>query len=362
MNKKNEILKDLIIELDKTYKQYGDEPKVKQILEANGYKVQVITNYNWFIDLDNNRFLQIDFCNQVDKRYFHLAIKEKNNPLLDRLKILNNQKEQELKSHYDKTYMTNKNNINKLLTFQIGDTKEYLKNKTTDNPKDKLWQKIIDKERLNMDQMEHHLIINPKVENYSADKLFDIFTKGLGRFYSQNHILGNKFHKHKDQQMMVYITLEYGSNDIRPDEKGTHFHILLKSNHPEWFDELHPFMEKFLKQKIGGDVNYQYHLVDTPEYRINVYNYLPKENRKIWTNNDIYNNHKKDIIYKPKLDAYDRILQKTCHTTDYDAVFRQRAQEEKMKWEQYLKDKQNQANNVPMSSVQEGNSFFNFDK
>ena len=61
MNKKNETLKDLMIELDKTYKQYGDEAKVKQILEANGYKVQVITNYNWFIDLDNNKFLKIDF-------------------------------------------------------------------------------------------------------------------------------------------------------------------------------------------------------------------------------------------------------------------------------------------------------------
>lgn len=36
--------------------------------------------------------------------------------------------------------------------------------------------------------------------------------------------------------------------------------------------------------------------------------------------------------------------------------------EEKIKWEQYLKDKQNQANNVPMSSVPEGNIFFNFDK
>ena len=76
-------------------------------------------------------------------------------------------------------------------------------------------------------------------------------------------------------------------------------------------EQFHPFMEYYIKEKVGEDTNYRYSKVDTPEYRINLYNYMSKEDRKVWTNNDLYK-PKRDGINTPELDAYDKIALKVA--------------------------------------------------
>ena len=367
MSKRDYTLKDLMIELDKIYKEYGDKEKLKPILEAGGYHIEYMP-YRWIVGLDNKKFLELEFGDKTDERYFHLAIIKASNPLLDRLKELqglntsNKSKttNKRLKPKYDKTYMTTKNGIKKLITYNTENVKTYSKKEDVendkDNPANKIWQKIIEREKLNTSQLEHHLIINPQIENYSSKKLFNIFNDGLKGFYRQNDVLGKYFNKKKGLQMPVYITLEYGSKDIRPDEKGTHFHILLKSHTLKMLRQFHPFMKKYLKKHIGEDTNYQYHKVDTPEYRINVYNYMSKEDREVWSNNDLYN------APKEVLDEYDKIILKHCHTTDYNKVAKMREQEVKKYWEQQEKKKELEQKLMSINNEELGKYLTNLDK
>lgn len=326
MNKNNELLKDLINELDKIYQKYGDEVKVKNLLESIGYKIRLFSDHHWGVDLTNNKTLELVFSdNPLKDRYFNIGIHKQSD--ISESDINPSEKS----SIYHQTYMTNKNGINKLLTYQIKGNKIY-KKKDKNTPKDILWKNIIERERANNQQIEHHLILNPKVENYRPETLLNVFRDTLVRFYRRNDILGKNYHKRKEQQMMIYIVVEYGDLFDISGIKETHFHILLKSDTNEMLEKFHPFMREKLQQRIGEDINYEYRPIDTAEYRINVYNYLSKEDRTVWTNNDLYK-PQSERIPESELDDYDKIIQKICHTTNYDEVFRQRAEETRQVWE-----------------------------
>lgn len=184
-----------------------------------------------------------------------------------------------------KTYMTTRNDIDKLLTHSTPDNL-IIHSDDIDNPKAKLWRYVLKNEKLDNRKIEHHLVINPKIENIDEQLLFSIFKDLCAKFYRK--YLGKHFNKMKDQQIMIYMVAEYGKLYNLSHIKETHFHIILKSDNEDMLNQFHIFMEKNMRYKTSENMEYYYKIIDTPEYRVNVYNYLSKENRIVWTNNELY--------------------------------------------------------------------------
>ena len=134
---------------------------------------------------------------------------------------------------------------------------------------------------------ENHLIINPHIKNYNEYELLKTFRMILIKFYRK--YLGKDFNKKKDQQMKILLAPEYGElYEICKDEKHTHLHCIIQTENEDMLDKFHKWMKKELDAYFGKDIDYQYKVIDTPEYRTNCFNYVRKEGRTMFSNTDFY--------------------------------------------------------------------------
>ena len=144
--------------------------------------------------------------------------------------------------------------------------------------------------------IEHHLIINPHIIGYNEYKLLDVFRMILIKFYRK--YLGKNFNKKKDQQMNMLFAPEYGElYDICKDEKHTHLHCIIQTDNEDMLNKFHKWMKDGLDSYFMKDIDYQYKLLDTLEYRINAYNYIRKEDREVFSNKDFYYKKSDKIDY-----------------------------------------------------------------
>ena len=145
-------------------------------------------------------------------------------------------------------------------------------------------QKVLDQQMIT-DKIEHHLVINPNIVDYSEYKLLEVFREILIKFYRKK--LGKNFNKKKDQQMNMLFAPEYGPLYNSSKIKETHLHCIIQADSEDMLKEFHKFMKNGLKTYFGK-INYKKKKITTITYRINCYNYIRKEGRGIFDNTDFY--------------------------------------------------------------------------
>lgn len=276
-----------------------DIVKIKTILTSMGFNVECISN-ELLIQLENKKVV-VQFSNDKDNRHFTVGDVELNKLYQEKKANQIDQKyiDEIMDSSNDRVYMTTRNGIDKLLTYNIDD-KLILHSSNIDNPKAKLWQNILKREEIDTSKTEHHLVINPKMEHLDEYLLFSIFKDLCAKFY--RNYLGKRFNLMKDQQIMVYIVAEYGKLYNLSHIKDVHLHMILKTDNQDMLDKFHSFMEREMRYKTSENMDYQYKLVNTKEYRVNLYNYLNKEpDRPIWSNNELFQ-RKSEMIYQSKIE------------------------------------------------------------
>ena len=92
----------------------------------------------------------------------------------------------------------------------------------------------------------------------------------------------------KEEQIEFFVAVEYGELYKLTGKKDTHLHIILKTKNKDMLNEFHKSIESQMKKYFGERIEYQYKLIDTLIYRLNVYNYLQKEGNECYTHSDFF--------------------------------------------------------------------------
>ncbi|MBP5534626.1 MAG: hypothetical protein J6Y03_03880 [Alphaproteobacteria bacterium] len=288
-------IKKLSIIISDNYKTNEDIIKIKDMLVDNQLgEVDMKTNNSLSIKLNNiDKNIIINFPLDIHtNRSFTIGYeREEDNDESD-----NN----ENKGHIDKKYLdevynpTKRNGIRKMITLggeikKKTDDVEKPKDDDTDKRTDKehfddVWKKILERSYAEKGVIEHHLVINPKIENYDEDRLLELFRDFRIKFYRK--YLGKHFNKMKEQQIEFFTAVEYGELYSLTGKKDTHLHIILKTTNQDMLNKFHISIKEQLEKHFGDRIDYQYKLIDKPNYRVNVYNYILKEGNECYTHND----------------------------------------------------------------------------
>lgn len=272
-NKSNNIIKGLTNIVSHNYhKSSSDIIKIKDMIAD--CKIGTVNIFaNRFIIVKPNEVdedIHISFPFDT-KKYGSFTIsydREKNTEQTDKSSIE--------KKYLDELYITKRNGIRKVMPL-------------TDNNKehfDKVWERAIGKSLMDKDAIEHHLVINPKIENYDGDKLLELFRDFRIKFYRT--YLGRHFNEMKEEQIEFFVAVEYGKLYELTGKKDTHLHIILKTKNKDMLNEFHKSIESQMKKYFGERIDYQYKLIDTLIYRLNVYNYILKEGNECYTHSDFF--------------------------------------------------------------------------
>lgn len=102
--------------------------------------------------------------------------------------------------------------------------------------------------------MNYFITFQPNKYNASDKELILNFKKGLQRYYKK--LLGNRYHKHKDQQYKMDIDISHGRNDQTLTHPHLHINADIPTNHINGFMR---FMATWLKSsypKLSSDCQY----------------------------------------------------------------------------------------------------------
>ena len=277
---KNEIMKHFALIMRNVINNMHDidiaMPYIKKELDKIEVTIIYSTNQVMRCQTPDNKIIEIKMP---------LKKSNKNNEFTIKRIQEDNQKEdkQEKIPQYFKPFMTKRNGINKLLQ--------------TDNrqTRDKIWQKIIKKSYMEKGITEHHLVINPKIDKLDENELLELLRNFKIKFYRK--YLGKKFNKKKDEQIEFFTTVEYGQLYKQTKIKNAHLHLILKTKNQDMLNQFHEFIYKNMQEHFEKEIDYLYKPIDTPEYRINVYNYILKEGRESYTHSDFYYKKEKYLFY-----------------------------------------------------------------
>lgn len=313
MNKENNnIINNLYIIVSNNYETSSDIIKIKDILVDNKLgEVDMKTSRSLSIKVDNiDKNIIINFSHDCHStRSFSIGYEKEESD--------KNKENKDIDKKYldEICYATKRNDIRKILT--IGGKIEKLPDKKTDGVEeqivedenedkktekehfDEMWKLIVKRSCAETGVIEHHLVVNPKKENLSGKALLDFYKDCRIMFYGD--YLGKNFNHQKQKQIEFFVAVEYGKLYKLTGKKDTHLHIILKTKNQDMLNKFHKTFEYYLKAYYGDKTDYQYKLVDKPEYRINVYNYILKEGNECYTHSDFFYKRKKIDLEHPEI-------------------------------------------------------------
>ena len=286
--KNNSIIKELVEIISNNYHKDTDIIKIKKMISSHHLrKVNTFTNLTikpegmdetihitFPLDGKNKGSFSIGYDKQKAKE------QDDNSSSID-------------KKYLDELCITKRNGIQKMISLsENNDKKQDSKEDFLKTLKDKqeryanLWKKIIERSYAEKDTIEHHLVINPKIENYDEDELLKLFRDYRIKFYRK--YFGKQFNKHKEEQVKFFVAVEYGKLYELTGKKDTHLHIILKTKNQDMLNKFHTSIEKQMKEHFGERMDYQYKPIETPNHRINAYNYIQKEGQRCYTDKDFF--------------------------------------------------------------------------
>ena len=327
----NKTFKELYKLVNDNCKTNEDIIKLKDILEDKQLgKVDMKPNNSLSIKIDNiDKNIIINFSlDRYSSRSFSIGYEREKT---DDDNGKNKKKGGIEKKYLDEVcYPTKRNGIRKILTIggkiekmpdkktdgveeqEDEDMKNDKKSDNTEKPKDEdddkrtekehfddMWKLLVQRSCAEKGVIEHHLVINPKKENLPAQALLDFYKDCRIMFYKD--YLGQHFNHQKQKQIEFFTAVEYGNFYKETGKKDTHLHIILKTKNQDMLNKFHKTFEYYLQARFGERADYQYKLVDKPDYRINVYNYILKEGNECYTHSDFFYKRKKIDLENPEI-------------------------------------------------------------